>query len=287
MIEVKEVDLTAFNAGLRGLVGVLNLHPKDVVRVESTRLLTMLIRVTPPKDIQKTKKVIANQIGNKFQLAERARSGGELSEDRGSFFGNFIRGNAEARGMSSSTFGAGKTGIEWFGVTPQTLYGVTKEADRRNDSVDELQRLSYTLTGKGRRTYGFSKGSHNQNIRIISDVLTNPATVTKLIRRLQKHVGRLKAGWTVAFKPLQAMGAKMPSLPKYVKDNMEGARGGYVNEINTPGFPSFTMINKAKGASSRSMDFWMNVALQGRAAAMKKNLELMFAGKKSIGDYAK
>jgi hypothetical protein len=269
--ENTSVDIDRFNAGMEGLVRIAKLEPVVVVRKESGELMKTLVRVTPPKDPGKTRERIARTIKMKFTAAESAGSGLVSSTSR----------------LESSTKN-GKGEIEWLLWSPQFLRGIAKEADRRNDSVDELMRLSYRLTPKGRKVLPFRRfRNRRQKVMIYGNILTNPKTVAALIRRVQGHVGRLKAGWLVAWADgkITIMGSNLP--PQWVTRHARGARGRFIDGLGVENAPFFAIGNSAVGIGEKQVRFFVRSALGIRAKAMAENARLIFSGRKKLADYAR
>ena len=282
-----------WNRNAAKFVEVLGVHAEKVVKYETGQLLQTLVRVTPPRDVAKSRRRIEEQLRKFFKMP--SRGGAEVGTGKGSFLGNYWGGATESanlvHGLSKTSLGMSKMyNTEWYGMSPTSLYGFTRDDDHSGDSIEALEKLVATSIRlkTPKRTYSFLHSRRSQNIRITGGMFIGKEKLMALIKRLKEHVGRLKAGWTVAFAPA---GVSTSRLPKYVRDNMTGARGGFVNGLTVPGYPSFTIINRAAAVAKTNEhgkeQGWLQRAVNIRAKSMAKNFSLIFAGKKNLSDYAK
>ena len=272
-----ETATSLFNERMSRFVSVLGLKAEDVVRVESARLMREAIRVSPPDDQAKTKKRISNLVRSKFNRGKKIHLG--MDRAAGLFYKNWKSGETH--------FGQGTSGVEWFGATPKSLYGIDKSNDRWALSLDELLKLFYMPAKEGAKVFPFAHSNRAQKVVIIEAIFTNPQAMALLVKELQSHVGRLKAGWLISFN---ALGVKTgPAIPAYVQKNLPYAeshrKGAYIDGLGVKDYPTFTMGNTAAGVGNEVSLYYMRVALVSRAQSMKRNFEMLFEGKKELSAY--
>lgn len=259
----------AFNAGVRGLIQKCRLSAPVVILKETGELIKELVRLSPPKLPAKTRQSIGLNVANKFAVI----ANDQVSSDLESIPGK-----------------TGRSGIRWIAVSSRYLQGVAPASDKRRASVAELYDLYWRTSLKtGRQKLDFRHPRKRQKVLILQTILTKASTVKKLTTRIQNHVGRLKAGWMVAVGRgiIRLTGAKLP--PAWVTRHLPGARGAAIDGTGRKDFPTFTIINRARGIGNKrhGLDFFVRVALKSRAAAMKTNARLFMQGKKNIADYAR
>ncbi len=255
MIAVTGIDMTGFNRGIAGLIDRIGIDAKKVVKKETGELMKTLVRVSPPKSVSKTKQGIERRVTAKFDAARD--TGGHPSS-----------GSA----------------MEWYAFSSKFLYGVAEDNDKRNASTDELYKLSFKITKTGRQLLDFVHPRQRQRVLLSGRILTEPDKVKDVVKRIQNHVGRLKAGWLAAWDFIQPTGGNNP--PEYIMKHKQGAKGRFENGLNTVNFPTFTIANSAKGITDKKIKSIIQFALNLRGRAMASNIRLLFAGKKRLSTYA-
>ncbi len=259
----------AFNAGIAGLIHKVGLKARDVVSKESGELMKALVRVSPPKEPARTRYQIETAVQGKMDMAT---TGGN-------------------RRFEETDGEIGATGIKWYSVTEEYLRGVLPERDMRKDSVDTVYRTFRRMTKGGRMVFQFKKPRDRQKVMISQRILVTKQQRKAITKRIQSHVGRLKAGWLVAVRDgvIRLSGGRMP--PQWVTRHLlKGVpKGTYQNGLGVPQHPTFTIINQAKGIGNpkHNLTFFINLALKARAAAMQTQIRLLFSGKKPLSSYAR
>ncbi len=267
MINATFETTPAFNAGIQGLIQKCRINAKTVVEKETGELIKMLVKLSPPKEPDRTKFNIETAVRSKMTLAA---SGGY-------------------RDFDATSGKVGASGIKWYSVDERLLRGVAPKNDMRKASPDAIYKVFRTLKKSGRAVMQFRHPRKRQKVMISQKIVVTKPQVTAVVNRVKKHVGRLKAGWLVAVASgaVRIFGANMP--PQWVARHMQGARGNFVNELGIPDRPEFTIINQAKGIGNRkhNLGFIVNLALKARAKSMQSNALLFMRGKKNIADYSR
>lgn len=98
-----------------------------------------------------------------------------------------------------------------------------------------------------------------------SMLITRPGSLADYIKRVQKKVGIMKAGWRKAAQALDV------TLPTFVKNAPRGS-GDVRIDLENESDPSVTMTNNTPGIR-RSMDSIMDRTLRGRRLRMAKDIE--------------
>lgn len=254
-----EIDISRFQRGIAGLIDHLEIEPAKVIKKECGELMKTLVKVTPPKDPAKTRRTIDSVISSKFDIARE--SGGHPYSGTGN--------------------------IEWYAWNSRFLFGVAPENDKTGASVSDLYELNKHLTKGGRQSLAFVHPRQRQTVILSGKILTKPSTINRLKAKIKSNVGRLKAGWLVAWAAgrIQLSGSNMP--PQFVTKHAQGAKGRFVDGLGVKGFPTFSIANSAPGITKAKANGFIQFALDLRAKAMATNLRLLVSGKKHLGDYAK
>ena len=258
------IDTSGFNAGMAGLIQKLGLESKVVVKKEVGELMKLLVKLTPPKSPEATRRKIARDVYNKFEVAWHQPSW--IIQD--------------------------SNGIQWTRATKKFLYArAPKNNMTQETNLKKLRDVYYRFNKTGnRQILPFLHPRKVQKVSLNQKVEVNETQRSELIALMKKSVGRLKAGWLAAFftGKIQLSGGSVP--PKWVTRHNNPRFGGYcVDGLNAPGFPTFAIANTAAGIRGKknNMDFVVSRAIAGRAKAMATNLKLYLAGKKKLADYAK
>lgn len=221
-----------------------------VVKTESGMLARTLINITPPKDRKKTATSIENRIQVRFARLKQDRLASEA------------RSNVNERG------------VWWYAWSSKALFGAARDMDMTRASVDEIYELSKKVTKSGK--VSVSKRGR-QTVYLTRRVLTTSKQAAAVIKRIQGHIGRLKAGWLPAWKAAGSHG----KIPNVVAKHAEGARGRGHDGTGDRSHPTFTLVNSANGVKelTRTQSYLLNSALKIRAKAMATKLKLYLSGK--------
>lgn len=162
---------------------------------------------------------------------------------------------------------------EWYAFQDNAIFGVGRDRDMRDASADDLYKVYTTTTvQKGGRLKVGQRGK--QSIYVWQKILTKASTVNQVVQRIKRHVGRMAAGWVVGFRGLEAEGYKSSkTLPKYITDNEQGARGTFSHTLKVLGAPSITIENHAVGIGNKSMESILAHALDTRAYKMTERMK--------------
>jgi hypothetical protein len=264
--------MTEFNRGIDALRKSVGATSRAIIEKESGELIKTLVRISPPnteKDPNAKRKIeqsIQDRVNNNFE---------RLGRDT-----NFATDSGKVS----------KTGVKWYAASSKYLFGATADKDMRKSSYDELLAVHYRareIQHSTRILTNFTSRKTRQRVAITSKILAKKSAISSLIKRLQKHVGRLKAGWLVAVVQgkIRVTGGKLP--PLWVTRHASGARGRFEDGLSSPDYPTFTISNFAKGIRSEASLYFAREAVKIRAAAMLKNAELHLIGKKNLSDYNK
>lgn len=261
MITVSSIDTSRLNAGLRGLARV-GIPLGKIIPKEMGELIKTLVKLSPPKNKAKSSQKTTDHIQRRFEL---------VGMEHNAKFGD---------GQMS------KTGIEWVSVNHNWLRGAAPDLDMRKADVPALRKLYYSTTKRGNVKKDFRHPRTHQRVLLVQRIITTPAKIKALARKVVGNYGRLKAGWLVSvFRgPIRLAGANMP--PAWVTKHQAGAKGAFENRLNSVQTPSFTIMNRAKGVSQRTVIDIARMAIKVRLQSMLKNAQLYIRGKKNIADYA-
>lgn len=255
--------------GLRALIQKCGLNARDVVRKETGELIKTLVRISPPKSPGPTRLKIDETIQSKFAAMAEVETDFERNKSKES-----------------------STGVKWTGATSAHLFGIMKNSDMRKSSQADLLQVYYRIRGVSKNNFQivvpFRGRVTHQKVAIKTKITTTKAQVNSLVKRIQGHVGRLKAGWLAAVVRgvVQITGTPVP--PQWVlRHANSGVRGRFINGLSDGQFPRFTIINSAKGINGSNSQYFIRSAVAIRAKAMKANALLFMKGKKKLSDYTK
>jgi hypothetical protein len=263
-----QIDLTQFNRGIQGLISATKKSGRVVVAKEAGELIKTLVRISPPKNPTQSRANIKRDVTNSFS----------------------VLGSTDTR-FDSNPSKEGKSGVKWFSATSRFLYGMTKDTDMTKAGERDLLRVYYqpkTNYGQTFMVMPLQNRKTSQRAAIATRIVTKKKQVDSVVKRLQGHIGRLKAGWMVAVWKggIKITGGYLP--PQWVTRHQNGARGradtsGLLNDAA----PSLVIANFAKGINSRASERFVKYALNIRAKAMVANAALFVAGKKPLSSYAR
>lgn len=254
-----QTNFELFNRRLQQKVDKLGLAGPVVVKKEAGQLCRTLVELTGPKSRYKAKQKISSKVGGFFQVL-----GSENPH-------NYDDGKKEGHGD-----------VWWYSFTPKAVFGVAKDKDMTKATPDELYSFYFsTKVNRLGRIVGKTRGK--QTYYIWQKVITTKARVQKLIKRLQDHLGRQKAGWAITWRgELGSPNGTLGPVPEWVmRHAVRGkARGTAINGLGIKGHPTFTMINYALGiGKARGI---VSAAFQIRAKAMGEYMRRVIRGEARI-----
>jgi len=263
MVEIDKAALDAqmakFSVAVAAKTAYLQAGSAEVMLVEANRLTQTLMRITPPAGegaLAKARQKIDADVHKKFGLLENVDT-------------------AFPYKFNPPVDKQGNGGTLWFLWNSGVLMGVADDADKRGASVDEIYKTYWNaVVSKSGRLNEGSRGK--QKIRIIKRHIFEAKTVRALIKRLQFHLGRIKAGWAVSWVATGSLtGIYKP--PQWVTKHLEkGTPRGRadVSKLNGP-VPEVSIANFAKGADSPGMRQIAFNALRIRMEAIPRRLAQM------------
>jgi len=253
-----DIPLNEFSRGMNRLVTRAKVEPKRMMKKELMELTKTLIKVSPPRNIKKSKRSVVAGVAKKFE---------GLDTDSG---------------YAKSEVPVGKSGVKWYAASSKFLYGGAPDSDMRKADVNTLRAVYYktkTVQGGKRLVLGFRNRRGSQKVALIAKIVVKKGADKQVSDRIAKNFGRLKAGWLgpVIKNAVVLSGSNMPGAQ--VLRHKSGARADFISGLDVPSSPSFTMINRAKGVTSESSKFYAGQAMLIRAKAMKENAENIMSGK--------
>ena len=159
-------------------------------------------------------------------------------------------------------------------VIENTGSGDSKKTWLNDSGLKEFHRKSRTKNGRVS-----TAGDRTRNIGrwVARDKMVVPEKVRKsYIRKVQRNVGRLKAGWLPTLARFPSVGGRKPA--KWITDHNSGARGSA--SIIGAGSPKVfsVMINNAEGSGSSQMGHIVRSTLKARLNAITRHLKLHNSG---------
>lgn len=252
--------MNEFNRGMNRLITRARLEPKKVMRKELGELVKTLVKVSPPKDRNKSIRKMREKVDSKFEKMA-----------------------TQANNFESDITKPSKSGLKYWAANSKFLFAGAADADMTKANAKELRAVMYRMrkqSGSYRLVVPFTKPRRLQRVAISTRIIATKKQIKAVADKIAYNFGRLKAGWLAPMKSgAVSLGGKF-NPPKWVKNHMPGLRGAFINGLNNPGNPSFVIINRAKGVSEKQSRFFIQLALRIRAKAMAANADLILSGKK-------
>jgi hypothetical protein len=254
MVATVDIDTDRFNEVLADFDGMLRSRGlyagrglPDLMKYQGGQLARTLINITPPREKAKSQQAIQKKVSGRFAVL-----------------------NNPERLFQQGTGGKHGSGdVYWYAWNSTQLYGVMRDSDMTKASVEDLYQLYLKTTYRGTVKLGM-RGK--QKVRVWQKILAKKATVNKLIKRIQSHLGRQKAGWLPAWRKCGAPGAV---VPQWITRHEQGVRGRAELRMTGEEF-SVTFYNSAVGiVKSQKL---VASALKIRVTAMVKDIGLYVRG---------
>ena len=253
-----ETDLSVFNASIGQRIQALKLYPPAVVKKQAGLLAWQCIQMPTP--------------GTKGEGTSRVRSDIEARYEKlsKSFYDSFERNAKSGRGD-----------VKWYASTSSSLFGINKDADKRNLSDEDVYQLTRKLRGQVTKSGRIKAGKHGkQSVYILQKTTVTKSGLAYAIKRLQGHVGWLKSGWLPAWISCGRPGKKT-DVPEWVTKHYEKAGmsklPGYYVDSTKDRDPSFTIANFAPGIGEMGKSHFrlLKLAMQSRVANMEKDMAFL------------
>jgi hypothetical protein len=256
-----DININEFNQGLARYQNQLGLDARKVMRTELGQLVKTLVRISPPSDRNKSMRMMKAKIEKKFTKLRTQQNNYDQVEIRPS-----------------------RSGLKYWAANSNFLFAGAADADMTKATTNELRAVHYRTrkqSGSYLLVVPFKIPRKKQRVAITTKIFTTEKQIAALGKRIAKNFGRLKAGWLAPLKKGAISAGGKFAVPNWVRIHMPGLRGDFIDGINTPSNPSFTLINRAKGVDGKASKRFVNYALRIRAKAMAANAKLILAGKKN------
>lgn len=254
-----------FNRAVAMKISVTGLAVKDCVIVESGRLCELLIKRTPPQDAGR-----ANALRERIEKKVTKR------------FERLTSKIDTKQYQSGGKFGRGE--VCWIKSAPTFLYGERRDAFLVKD-LDMLWGIFLRTARLRSEAVQQPQPRGSQKVYIRTGASVSRADVARLVKRLQRHVGRLKAGWLTAYRAVQRLGFRGAWQPnKFVLNNETGNRGDFNNGLQQdPTKPFIDVINRARDVNKNYMRTIAHHALESRVKYVVKRLQVLVKHPELIG----
>ncbi|MGC3961325.1 MAG: hypothetical protein QM813_26380 [Verrucomicrobiota bacterium] len=251
-----DVNLNEFRRSMNSIVTKLNVDPRRVLEKEVGELVKTLVRLSPPKNLAAAKRKSEKDVRAVYrETPNRPFKGKKI----------------------------GRLDIRWLYATPNAVVGVRNYNFNEDYSVANAKtRLYQRMNKMGDKAFTRlgtrGKGQTSQAVHLLNRKIVKKQTYQGLKNRIKGNFGRQKAAWMVGVGrgQIPLTGSNMP--PGWVRKHVPQARGDTINQLSTPNFPSFTLINRAVGVSRSTAV--ASKALQIRAKAMRNNIAAVMNGLK-------
>ena len=244
-----QIDDVQLRARLNQLAG-FGLDMGRVLKVESRRLMEVLIRKTPPPIEAKGRDHVNADLRKVFfPLADQAVAKAQAS-------GDHVRLWANPSG-------------EVFAAKPENF---TPNADLR---AEHQKRRVNGRVKSGRAAFA----KEGPKFNVIQRRIVPKSRFEAYRREVLTHVGTMRSGWAYA---AQAVGAR---LPQWVRRNMKPENGFVIDHINSKMAPSLTVGNTTPGVE-KFMGQTLRAAIRSRVGSIGQNIKRMLKyGPGASGDY--
>lgn len=244
-----EIDTTKLNLALRDYVRVTKEDSTQVVKDQSRLFAKQAMKRTPPKSYAQGRKAVEKDLN---QIIDAAEPGyiQQIIDWHGS--ADFIRQPHNRK--DGSTFL-----VEW--------------GHARMDGAD-LEEFHNSMRGKNGRVS--KAGAKTRNIgrwKANNKMIVPPLVKKRYVKKIQKRVGRLKAGW---ISPQIKFGGKETAIPSWIRNHKTGARSNAFLQGAGTERVQMVMDNNARGA--RQLRHVITTALRIRLSAMTREMRLKQSG---------
>lgn len=257
MTDFTTIDTRGLESMMNGLRSALIGQGGDVstiVRDESKRLAVEVSHVSQPQDRRRTAYKIETSVRSKFLEANQSYNLSDHAD------------------LSA-------TGVIWYNVNKNFLFGVAPANDMRRADPQRLANLYYQLkrtAGKTRRILDFTHPRKHQKVAIVQKIITSKGVLRKAVAIVQKGIGRLPASWFATAKQLDSSLVAPGWIERHIHGNKTKRSITDMTGLNNSTSPVMAFGSRAAGASK--FDRAVQFAVDLRAKKMKARLELVLSG---------
>jgi len=244
-----KIDTTDLNLALRDYIRATGQDSTAVVKKQSRLFAQQAMKRTPPKSYAQGRRAVAKDLDRIIDGAERGFMQ-RIIDWHGS--ADFVK--QEFKRKDGSNFL-----VEWGHVRFD------------GSDLEEFHNANRDKRGRVLRAGDFTRniGRWKANNKMIV-----PENVKRrYVRKVQKRVGRLKAGW---IRPITRAGGNKMSVPAWIRQHNEGARSNAVLQGSGTAKVQMIMSNFASGASQ--LGNVVKSALRIRLSAMVREVRLIQSG---------
>ncbi len=243
------VDMTGFNRMLFRYLPLVEGGLKEIVRNQSALLIEELVKITPPRNLQKARAKIERSVRKDFIAAGASPSYNLLNEGR-SNPGEELWVQSSLRSLS-------------FIDKSNDLRGLSDLKGRSGAIVSSMYGLSWAIKDRGRRLLSVGiRGK--QHVYRLNKQMVNRNAFKQYLKDKQARLGRLKAGWITGEGALRRL-----HIPAWVRKHISDPTVGYyLNWLERKDHAGFEIHNTARGASQSWITRLARLAVSARIAKM-------------------
>jgi hypothetical protein len=213
--------------------------------------------------------LLMRELTNQLPPASRKRLESVIGRDVRSVF----------HGRSKFMFKGTKAGdgdIVWLDASQEHITGVRKSMYRPGSNAAQMAAIYKEKRGKMGTKYDPIGRRGRQKVQLLDRFVVNSRELAKFELLQRNKAGKLKASFALAWDAIAPDGRK-PA--KWVMRHAEAgtAKGTYVNGLDVPGFPQFTIISRSAGCESAVAAMAIYGALKTRTLAIQSDIKNWFA----------
>lgn len=257
-------DISRLNERMGKYARELKLVPRDVVKMQAGLLARELAEGAAPRSKSALERSIEKDVSKVYAPAPRQ--------------------------MIPMAHRQGK-GFVWIMATPNVVMGVKPNDYHLDDSIEDLTRLfhktnprgnRYEQMGARRETLGnaimrAARSRGAQKVVRLNRIVVRRGVYRDYITALKKRAGILGGSWVIAWPVLQPKG-RTPAAYKFRHVEDGTARGTYIDGLGIPGFPKFSLVNRAAGCENPRQIEMVRGKLIYRLEAMTADLRNQLRG---------
>jgi hypothetical protein len=243
------IDLNPWMFMARRFVTELDMDAKDVIRLQMGLLVKDLVNNSPPLDRKRSFATVKETIEKRFVVMPWVDVKQGLKD--------------------------GGTGdVVWLGANKNTIFGAQRgNVYGNNVDIGQLEREYYRTRSSSRksRTVG-NRGT--QTVKIYRQSILAKGAARKLLEKIKGRFGKLRAAWGVSWKFLGVKGAMPAWVSRHSANALQKGKGNFVDGLNMPQEPYFTIINSSVGIESKPSVHFLQTSFNRRTVAMNADVDL-------------
>lgn len=269
MIEIKTVDLEGFNQFVGGFQRAVQISSQDAVNYQTGRIMDRIAKELPPKTKAKAQKKAAWQVRKSFYAVKRGSDVYDLSGNKPLFKGKQSKGD----------------GMTWLYASPIVIVGTPKKYDKTGVSAAQMMLMHKREQSRAESNRWQEAGKRGkQRIMLVNKPVVRATQARAFVRQVRDSFGKLKASF---LKGMRSVGRVKIDVPSIAAKHLQDSKGMFVPVRPNDVSPATIIISQSPGCEHPNALKTIKGVVIRQLFAMKKDMELYFAGTKKAADFRK